>query len=520
MAAPAEADAIDPAWAALALVLSLPAGSRARVTTGFPGGDLVRERLAFWGVEVEQESARVAEGARGSLAAISVSTPAARQPATVDPAAGPTQSRHYCLDLRRASLARWGWIGRPFRSRQGWALVPGAERPNYLVPLANPRVPAAIERDVLGQQFLPLNRSGWRQRLRGLAARAMLWPGLRRWAPAVLVEAEPSSAGDGPEKGTIQPAAPATSFTEEVVSHALGETAVPILWMVRLSHSVVVPCWVPGRQTVVFAKLALSPLAAAAQGRQAAFVRWLSESGQAVVPVPPVLATGNHRGQDYLVEEGLPGTGGGRIRLPLDRLLPPATAALVELARASADSADVDRARSLWRSRLAALGEHPWLAGQADWRSVAERAGQALSRLSRSVVSHNDFHLGNVIYDRAGQLTGVLDWDLADAEGLPATDLIHLLVSVALRRRRTTKTAVLAGLAAGRFPAEAAAWSRYAQAIEIDAELARWLPLYVATQVWRLIEQARFAPSASRGAGEMANQARLLLAWQAGRRDA
>ncbi len=86
--------------------------------------------------------------------------------------------------------------------------------------------------------------------------------------------------------------------------------------------------------------------------------------------------------------------------------------------------------------------EEPFESAVTRVERMAKRAGSAhaygrliadiRSRLSAQVLptvySHGNFWLGNALFDSANNLTGVIDWDCADACSLPAIDLIYLLV--------------------------------------------------------------------------------------------
>ncbi len=485
----------DPAAGAAALVMVARPGSRVALAAGWPAIG-VAQRLSGWGVEVDSH-----------CAASSTST----------------ADRWYGLVDSRLAWGRWSQAGRPERCPdslaivQRWAVFPGARRPAYLIPWQNPHVPAELERAVVTAQFAPLNRPGWQGKLKallaGLAAR-----GRGRWmAPAMLYEALPRGAGrrgrEGNSPNGSEPSDPAgVSFTEELATAVLGVPATPILWMVRLTHSVVVPCWVPQTQRLVFLKLPLSPRGSAALNAHRAFVEWIRDTwpGADALPVPRVMASGSYRTQPYLIESALDGMGGGRIRAPLDQLLPGATDALGNLQAPC--RCDPSQAQQLWNQRLNGLTEHPWCAAREGFDRLGQAARRQLDLLRWATIAHNDFHLGNVVYDRQLRVSGVLDWDLADRVGAPALDLIHLLVSVALRRRRRPdKADVIRQLGKGQFPAEAQAWERYARHLSLADNLNRWLPLYLVSQLWRLTLQAEYETPDSPAARQMADQAARLI---------
>jgi len=98
------------------------------------------------------------------------------------------------------------------------------------------------------------------------------------------------------------------------------------------------------------------------------------------------------------------------------------------------------------------------------------------------VVEHGDFSPPNVMRLRDDTI-GAVDWELAEVEGLPATDLFFFLTTVAFARRRATRTGDQVHAFERAFFGPAA-WAgphaaRYAERIGLGRE---WLtPLFVAT---------------------------------------
>jgi Phosphotransferase enzyme family len=150
--------------------------------------------------------------------------------------------------------------------------------------------------------------------------------------------------------------------------------------------------------------------------------------GRQRVPLAPRLrAHGQTAGASWLVEEALPGRRPSR-----------ATASL------TGEVADV--CSSLPR------GDGPPTATAADLSAIAlalpERA-EAVRRIASdlsdpvqelpSVLRHGDLWAGNLLVDRAGKLSGLVDWDAAHRTSVPGADLLQL---VATEFRRKTRRAL------------------------------------------------------------------------------
>ncbi|MDJ0941802.1 MAG: phosphotransferase [Woeseiaceae bacterium] len=83
----------------------------------------------------------------------------------------------------------------------------------------------------------------------------------------------------------------------------------------------------------------------------------------------------------------------------------------------------------------------PVIDGFPELESELTKLGEKLtstlgeSRL-RSVHAHGDFNPSNVFLSRGGQdITGIIDWDAENENGVPATDLLHFVLASTKRRR-------------------------------------------------------------------------------------
>lgn len=433
-----------------------------------------------------------------------------------------SENNAWALWMSLAQLGqRGGWSLAAMQQQlrtHGWETVgdylftPDALRPGYAIPLRHCDVPPEVVQQVLREQFLPLNRAGLRPCLKGLAATLARRPWAQRFGPAWHVTASQAvalSANAASPRDEVR-----TPFLDRLVQHALQGPACPLALLVRRTHAVVVPTWDNVRRQLVYCKLPLS-LAGwqALTAQQTSLVR-LAQLPPSAVTAPQLIAVGKFEGQPYHVESALEGTGGGRIRAPLDTLVSRAMAALIRFQTATRQN-DVNVVTSLWNQRLEELNA-AGLIESAQWSQIAAAVRRQLGPVPKTVVpcavfAHNDFHLGNVIFDAQTQVSGILDWDLADELGLPVCDAIHLTLSAILRRKMQPRGQALLALARGEYASDRRALSDYFQALEIPDDLAPWLPFYAATHLWRLSRHAAFSPPGTPQAAGLQHQAAELV---------
>jgi len=106
-------------------------------------------------------------------------------------------------------------------------------------------------------------------------------------------------------------------------------------------------------------------------------------------------------------------------------------------------------------------------------RRMAERLVDSAFPL---VFEHGDFAPPNILVDAAGRI-GVVDWELAEPEGLPLVDAVFFLTSAAFARHGAKSGSGYVTAFSEAFQG-ARAWAmpllqRYCAAIELDAELIR-----------------------------------------------
>ena len=132
--------------------------------------------------------------------------------------------------------------------------------------------------------------------------------------------------------------------------------------------------------------------------------------------VPEVVTRGEVGGVAYACETLV---GGRRPRRVDDDLLTQVASFLAQLPRGR-------RATQGLEDDLAVLGRL-LPAARDDLENLGARLVPVLNGVP-SVVTHGDLWAGN-LFVQGGRLTGVIDWDGARLDGIPGTDLLHLVVS-------------------------------------------------------------------------------------------
>lgn len=174
--------------------------------------------------------------------------------------------------------------------------------------------------------------------------------------------------------------------------------------------------------------------------------------------LPQVLAAGEAEDMVYRVERMLPGTPGTSVLArqgTLPRLRAAAATTIAELHQQTASTIPIDAARlepwiddptdtllELSESRPSWAGYRP-----AIERMRAELREKLLGRSLALSWVHGDYWPANILVTHdAGTVTGIIDWDFAEAEGLPHLDLMHLFLSMRMIEQRQELGAVVRSL--------------------------------------------------------------------------
>lgn len=174
--------------------------------------------------------------------------------------------------------------------------------------------------------------------------------------------------------------------------------------------------------------------------------------------LPLVLATGEEDGMVYRAERLLPGTQATRFLVAgVDRQ---------RLQDSLAEAIRVLHQQTATTVRIGAEQLRPWVydptdtlfelcgsrPGWSDYRPAVGRLRTDLREelLDQSVALswiHGDYWPGNVLVaDDAQTVTGIIDWDLAEAAGLPLLDIMHLIVTMRMIERQQEMGVVVSDL--------------------------------------------------------------------------
>ncbi|HTG90402.1 MAG TPA: aminoglycoside phosphotransferase family protein [Vicinamibacterales bacterium] len=216
---------------------------------------------------------------------------------------------------------------------------------------------------------------------------------------------------------------------------------------------------------------------------------------------PAIVLTGKASGFFYSIETAVPGQDGASILKTggtADEMILSAERFLSKLQKASGN-----RQSHGWQEHFGrAVTRVSGLAARAGVeRAYTTLIADLRTRLSlrppRAVYSHGNFWLGNVLFDTANQLTGVIDWDSADTCTLPALDLIYLVVRThGLARSTSVGEGFTDWIAAESLPFLDQCVSRHFHELSIPTELV--VPLAYCSWIQHLDAHCQFGTPASR----------------------
>ena len=148
-------------------------------------------------------------------------------------------------------------------------------------------------------------------------------------------------------------------------------------------------------------------------------LEWLAR--ERVPLIPRLHAHGTTAGASWAAERALPGRRPPRASASLMRQVADVCASFPRSERPpEATAADLSAVAAVLPDRAGALD------------ALASELAGTLGALP-SVLRHGDLWAGNLLVDRAGSLTGLVDWDAAHPSAVPGADLLQL-VATELRR--------------------------------------------------------------------------------------
>lgn len=139
-------------------------------------------------------------------------------------------------------------------------------------------------------------------------------------------------------------------------------------------------------------------------------------------------------GQRYFIEEFVKGFSGSMIsrldQSDLNEHLLCAYNFIVEMGKETRQSANDGEGLGVLRERFSEIVQFPW--EEPSRQLISDAFEKLIAEYQRdnifSVMSHNDFHLGNLIFESGGdRLLAVIDWNFAQNRDVPGLDIIHLM---------------------------------------------------------------------------------------------
>lgn len=201
-------------------------------------------------------------------------------------------------------------------------------------------------------------------------------------------------------------------------------------------------------------RVPLSPAAELSDARNASMIQSFENREDISRIVPQSIARGTHRGLSYFVETRLPGTAiSGLLReSDPESFFDQASELLALLNRGDARLTRLDGERFEHEIVERLTSVKPLLERPADVERLNEYFARRLKGMELPFGTvHGDFSVSNILVNDRHRVTGLLDWEDGDDDGLLGVDAINFVES--LRRSTTTDQVgvVIPQLAAGRF---------------------------------------------------------------------
>ncbi len=218
---------------------------------------------------------------------------------------------------------------------------------------------------------------------------------------------------------------------------------------------------------------------------------------------PALVLLGTTSGYFYSVESGILGQDGAsllRARGCADELILSAEHFLVKLQKASLKVSTAGPPQ--WEMHFESAVERverlaKRAGGTQDYHQlISDIRNRLAEQQLPSVYSHGNFWLGNVLFDTANDLTGVIDWDCTTEFALPAIDLIYFLARThSLMRGVSFGEALADWIDAESLPFLDDCITRYCHELSIPATLVA--PLSYCSWIQHLDAHCHFGTSAS-----------------------
>jgi hypothetical protein len=222
------------------------------------------------------------------------------------------------------------------------------------------------------------------------------------------------------------PASAGRSIIDEICSRVFGEMRPWPVMMVRPMNMAIVPVYDKKGRLFTYVRVALSRHAAKRLRKHRRICTYVKSLGLGF-QVPEQFAEGTCAGFYYQVESEVPGIDGRRAPRKAAEMCCTAVESLGDMCLATRGFVTQSTIRC-WIRRMRFVDKMGLFGTFVSQQYLEDMVRSTLVELRFTCLAQNDFHLGNIRFDRRGKVTSIIDWDIADKVGLPGADLCHLLV--------------------------------------------------------------------------------------------
>lgn len=327
--------------------------------------------------------------------------------------------REYICFLIQGLLRSKAWIER-VATNNCWVVrgvyqqYPAGARPKYIVPLGRDSIPWK-RRFLLWRSVVALSRHGRflqkSMRLFSLVAGFRIF---QLFSPAFILVMNKSTDCN------------TNNFIDEICTCAFGEPRPWPVMMVRPMKVAILPIYDGEQQCFDYLRVALNHHAGKRLRRHRHLCKYVHSLGLRF-QVPEQLAAGTYAGVYYQIESEVSGIDGRRAHQKAVGMCYEAVKILIDIFNATSSTMTENTFRR-WTRRISFVEQMDLIGSSVSQEYIKKIVRTVLSELGFMCIAQNDCHLGNILFDKRGKVTSVIDWDIADKCGLPGTDLCHLFI--------------------------------------------------------------------------------------------
>ena len=329
--------------------------------------------------------------------------------------------REYIHFLIQGLLRSNAWVARVATDncwvvKGAYQQYPAGGMPKYIVPLGGDSIPCRKRFQVWKSVIALSRKGGLFQKLMRLVSLAAGFRIFQLFSPAFIIVMRKSSASAE------------NSVIDEICKHVFGEPRPWPVMMVRPMKVAILPIYDGGRQCFEYLRVGLNHHAGKRLRRHRRLCKYVPSLGLRF-QVPVQLAAGTHAGVYYQIESGVSGIDGRRARQKVAGMCYEAVETLIDIFNASSSTITENTIRR-WTRRISFVEQMDLVGLDVSQEYLKKLIRSVLYELGFTCLAQNDYHLGNILFDKRGKVTSIIDWDIADKCGLPGTDLCHLLVDL------------------------------------------------------------------------------------------